>query len=297
MQKYRELFKSYFIVDYINIECNIPQFIRNKIQNFSIEYQDEYNTYITCDKSREMYIQDDDIYLNRINFTDIMFNINGMICNYQIVTYTVRLSKSIKKCINQIDFIILYPIYEVYETNKGIYVSLLKYLNDVIKSTIKRGINRKLSDEVSFGINKSEKKKFNSIINNVSVGETPTTTNSAERYASNTIEGFRSELQCLNVGFTVSIPCNVVKLTATGGCKVKNSRGSESKAIIPTTTKLEGSEAFLHEGELWKNIRIITLTVSSFLSKFIIPVILKILPIKKNINYKYASSSKIAILS
>ena len=167
MQKYRELFKSHFTVDYINIDCNIPQFIRNKIYNFSVEYQDECSTYITRDKCRELYTDDDDVYLNRMKHTDIEFNMNDMICNYQIITYNIRLSKSIKKCINQIDFIIMYPINEIYETNKSIYVNILKYLNDVIKSTIKCGINRKISDEVSFKISNSERKQFNSIINTI----------------------------------------------------------------------------------------------------------------------------------
>ena len=152
MQKYRELYRNNFMVDYINIDCDIPDFIRNKIKNFGLAYQEEFNIYITKDKTRELYNDHYDIYLNRVKITEIEFNMNGLICNINVATYSVRLAKSIKKCINQVVFIISYPLIEIYQSHKNVYVNTLIDFYEHIKNRIRYGINKKIGDEVIFDV-------------------------------------------------------------------------------------------------------------------------------------------------
>jgi hypothetical protein len=136
------------MIDYINMNCNIPDFIRNKIKNFGLAYQEEFNIYITKDKTREVYNDHYDIYLNRIKITEIEFNMNGLICNINVATYSIRLAKSIKKIVNQVVFIISHPLLEIFQSRNNLYVNVLIEFYEHIKNRIRFGINKKIRDEV-----------------------------------------------------------------------------------------------------------------------------------------------------
>lgn len=147
MTRHRELFKNYFVVDYINCEFDIPGYIRKKIKDISIEYIDDYTIYITKDTHKECPVNYAEIYMNYIRYSIVEFNVNGILCRFTIVAYFTRLSKNVKKYVNQIDFTILFPLNEIYTTVKNDSVTFVNEFYEIIKEKIKAGLNSKMADE------------------------------------------------------------------------------------------------------------------------------------------------------